>query len=122
MTGNGKYINETDIEKFVDEYIDSFIVWDLLLFYFNNPLAVESVSSLANCLGRVDRDVKTCVNSLVKREVLKAADGGTFIYSPSPETAERIKCFNDALAIANLRLTILSQVLSKRKVRPWKQD
>ncbi len=120
MSGNGKELSEAEILKFVDAYIDSFIVWDIVLFYYHNPSAVENAASLASRLGRADKDVKASLADLVKRNVLAAGDGGTFLYSPAPEIATRIKCFNNALSVSSMRLTILSQVLSKGKVRPWK--
>ncbi len=121
MAGNGKDLNESEILKFVDTYIDSFIVWDIILFYYHNPSAVESVPSLASRLGRSDKDIRASVVDLVKRDVLTAGDGGTYVYSPAPEIASSIKSFNSALSVSSMRLTILSQVLSKGKGRPWKQ-
>jgi hypothetical protein len=122
MAGDGKDINESEVLKFVDAYIDSFIVWDIILFYYHNPTAVESVSSLATRLGRIDKDVKSSVNDLVKRDILTANDGGTYLFSPAPELASGIEGFCEALSVSSLRLAILSQVLSKGKARPWKNE
>lgn len=121
MAGNGKDLNESEILKFVDAYIDSFIVWDIILFYYHNPSAIESIASLASRLGRSDKDIRASVVNLVNRDILTAGDSGTYLYSPSPEVASRIKSFNSALSVSSMRLTILSQVLSKGKTRPWKQ-
>ncbi len=121
MAGNGKELNESEILKFVDAYIDSFIVWDIILFYYHNPSAVESVASLASRLGRSDKDIRANVLNLVKRDILTSGEGGTYVYSPAPEVASRIKSFNSALSVSSMRLTILSQVLSKGKARSWKQ-
>jgi hypothetical protein len=121
MAGNEKDFNETEILEFVDAYIDSFIVWDIILFYHHNPDATESIASLANRLGRADTDVKGCVGDLVKRDVLTANDGGTYLFSPKPEVALNIRNFCEALNVSSLRLAILSQVLSKGRMKPWRQ-
>jgi hypothetical protein len=114
MAGNKKELNESEILKFVDAYIDSFIVWDTILYFFNNPSAAETVSSLSNRLGRANHDVKSCLRDLVKKDILMANDGGEYTYAPSPEMASCIDDFDKALAFSKLRLSILSQVLSKR--------
>jgi hypothetical protein len=118
MAGNEKELNESEILKFVDAYIDSFIVWDAILYFFHNPSSAETVSSLANRLGRADHDVKSCLRDLVKKDILTANDGGEYTYAPSPEIASCIDDFDKALAFSKLRLAILSQVLSKGAARP----
>ncbi len=120
MTGYGKDLIEAEIKAFVDEYVDSFISWDIILFYYHNPDALEKASSLAGRLGRVDKDIKGGLVHLVDKKVLTVTDGDTYSFTPDPRLAEQIKNFNDALAVASLRLAILSQVLSKGKARPWK--
>lgn len=116
MAGNRKELNESEILKFVDAYIDSFIVWDIILYYFHNPTAAETVSSLAFRLGRADHDIRTCLCNLVDKKVL-ASDGGVYEYAPSPELAVRIENFNKALTVSTLRLEILSQVLSRGNIK-----
>jgi DNA-binding IclR family transcriptional regulator len=120
MTGNGQDLNEAEILKFVDAYIDSFIVWDIILYYFHNPTATETVASLAYRLGRPDQDTRQCLTKLVDKKVLLANDGGEYKYKPAPEVAKCIDTFNRALAVSTLRLAILSQVLSRSNLRPTK--
>lgn len=120
MADNEKDLDESEILCFVEKYIDSFIVWDIVLYYFHNQSAAETISSLAYRLGRADHDIKACLCDLVDREILTANDGGEYVYTPSSELDERINNFNKALSYSNLRLAILSQVLSKGKMRPSK--
>jgi len=115
MRQHGIVPDPNGVHAFVDEYIDSFVGWDILLFFHRNPDAVETASSLAKRLGRGEPDVKEEINRLVKKGVLTPADGGTFHHAPDPQLASRIRSFNAALAEAPSRMTILSQGLGKRR-------
>lgn len=117
MPERGKKINVSEILKFVEKHVSSFTAWDIILFFFHNQTAIESASSLANRLGRTDKDVKACLRNLVESALLTANDGGTYQYSPTEDLAARVKDFDEALSDSKLRLTILSQVLNNRKPR-----
>lgn len=115
MQHNGNNHDPDNVHMFVDEYIDSFISWDILLYFHRNSSAVETPASLANRLGRNQSDVEAEIDKLVKKDVLTRADGGTFRHAPAPELSSRIQAFSDALTVASSRMTILSQVLGKRR-------
>lgn len=118
MPEGGKKINVSEILKFVEKHVSSFTAWDIILFFFHNQTAIESASSLANRLGRTDKDVKACLGNLVDDDLLTANDGGTYQYGPTEDLSECVKDFDEALSDSKLRLTVLSQVLSNRKSRP----
>jgi hypothetical protein len=108
-----------DVYRFVDEYIDSFISWDILIYFHRKPGAIETSASLASRLGRNESDVEPEVDRLIKKGVLTAASGGTVKHDPTPELAERIAEFNEALLVASTRMTILGQVLGKRSSKDF---
>lgn len=112
----------SEVHKFVEEYVDSFICWDILLFFYNNPGALETSDSLSNRLGRNESDVSTGLAILTKKGVLLSAAGGAYQSNPDPQFQARVKAFNDALAIAPTRLSILNQVLSKGRMRYDHED
>lgn len=111
-----------EVHKFVEEYVDSFITWDILLFFYNNPGALEGSESLSNRLGRNEEDVRAGLRSLSKKGVLLTIDKGVYQSNPDPQFLNRIKAFSDALSVASTRLSILNQVLSKGRVRYERED
>lgn len=113
QTENGK--SNSDVYCFVDEFIDSFVSWDILLYFHSHADAIETTASLASRLGRNESDVQAEIDNMLDKGVLSPASGGTVRHDPTPELAGRIKDFNDALAVASTRMEILTQVLGKRK-------
>jgi hypothetical protein len=111
-----------EVHKFVEEYVDSFISWDILLFFYNNPGALESSESLSNRLGRNEKDVSAGLRALATKGVLLSATKGIYQSNPDPQFQARVKAFNDALSIAPTRLSILNQVLSKGRTRYEQED
>ena len=110
--------NTTDVYIFVDEYIDSFVSWDILLFFYHNPTAVESPAGLAARLGRSEDDVTDAIKVLHRKGALKSDGDGIFRYDPEPDLSKRMKRFNDSLASSSTRLSILSQMLMKGRSNP----
>ncbi len=115
MQNNGHNHDPNGVHGFVDEYIDSFLSWDIIMYYHRNTSAIETPDSLASRLGRNRRDVEAEIRKLVRKGVLTPADGGTFRHAPAPELARQIEAFNEALSVSSSRMIILSQVLGKRR-------
>ncbi|MEJ5186101.1 MAG: hypothetical protein WHT46_03360 [Candidatus Geothermincolales bacterium] len=111
------------VEKFVEEYLDSFIAWDLILFFHENPYAVGTPSSLALSIGRLGSDIEPHLERLVEKGVLsreeKTGDAEEAIYSyrPTPEFEKMVMEFKRALRDRASRLIIVSKVLQKEASR-----
>lgn len=114
-------LSPEEIKKFVDDYVDSFVCWDLILFYHGNPGTRDAVKGLASRLGRKERDIERGVKSLCEKQILREADADTFEYAPSPEVAEKISRFATILESADLRLLALLHVLDKEGRGRWKR-
>ena len=106
-----------DVLAFVDEYVDSFISWDILIFFHHNPSAIETARSLSGRLGRRLEDTKDGLTFLCEKDVLRTVDNETYEFKPEDQLAKQITAFSDALTQPDTRLRILSRVLSKGKVR-----
>jgi len=109
--------NTSSVLKFVDEYVDSFISWDILLFFRHNPAAIETAKSLSGRLGRRQEDTKFGLTFLCEKGVLRTEDNKTYEFKPGDQLEMQITAFSDALAHRDTRMKILSKVLSKGKVR-----
>jgi predicted transcriptional regulator len=111
------------VERFVEEYVDSFITWDLILFFHENPYAVGTPSSIALSIGRLGSDIESYLDRLVEKGVLAreedSGEGGEAVYSyrPKPEFEKMVMEFKRALKDRASRLIIVSKVLQKEASR-----
>lgn len=111
------------VEKFVEEYVDSFITWDLILFFHENPYTVGTPSSIALSIGRLGSDIEPHLERLAEKGVLtreeRSGEDGEAIYSykPNPEFEKMVMEFKRALRDRASRLIIVSKVLQKEASR-----
>ncbi len=109
--------NELDpqLEQFIMEYLDSFVSWDLILFFYHNPGVVDGAFGLAARLGRSVQSIEEALEKLEAKGVVQKRGGGNVIYSytPSEDFAEKVRLFDQALENRLLRLKILSLLLKK---------
>jgi hypothetical protein len=102
---------------FVQEYLDSFVVWDLFVYLVNfddsQPLLA---SDLAIKLGREIEEVDRGLAFLVEKKVLKRTGGEpevSYRYVASEEVRANILGFVAALDMREKRLAILTILLGK---------
>lgn len=108
---------------FVDEFIDSFITWDLVLFFHENPYTLGSASSIAMSIGRLGADIEPFLEKLAQKGVLsheyRPGDGAEpiYAYKPQHEFEKMVTDFKRALKDRASRLIIVSKVLQKEARR-----
>lgn len=103
-------------QEFLERYVDSFIAWDLLIFFFHNPSSCDSADNIAARLGRTKSDIVPSLEKMVSNSLLdkKLSFGEeVYFYAASKELSERIKEFIDALESREKRLVMLTHVLQK---------
>ncbi|MBN2027859.1 MAG: hypothetical protein JW854_13980 [Actinobacteria bacterium] len=114
---------DQQVSIFVDEYVDSFITWDLILFFHENPYTVGSPSSIAMSIGRLGSDIEPFLERMTEKSILshefRAGDGAETIYAykPEPEFEKAVIEFKRALKDRASRLIIVSKVLQKEARR-----
>jgi len=62
---------ETDILDFMREKVDSFIKWDLVRFFHDNPHMTDTAENIAGYTGRDKRTIERELDGLVRSSVLK---------------------------------------------------
>jgi len=109
-----------DIDKsfktFVQAYVNSLVVWAVIVFYHQNPGVRDRVSDLARHLGRREEDINEAVEHLVDKGFLKIEDADgeeIYIYEPSAKLSKQVERFVNALDTREFRLWVLSEVLGK---------
>jgi hypothetical protein len=106
------------IKKFIDEVVDSFVMWDLLIFTSQKLTGIEAPGRTAQLLGRTEAEVEKPYLKLVKLGILaveKNADGSTACrVNPNSSYQEELKKFLSFNDIQENRLRILSYLLQKK--------
>ncbi|HDP70124.1 MAG TPA: hypothetical protein ENN38_04860 [Actinobacteria bacterium] len=102
------------LERFIEEYVDSFVKWDLITYFHNNAGVFDSSHSLAVHLGRKESDIKKALRELADKNLvteIKENGGDVYQYTPSVGISEMVENFVKALEIREKRLLILTKLL-----------
>ncbi|MDX2163176.1 MAG: hypothetical protein SF162_17800 [bacterium] len=62
---------DPELLKFVEQVADSFVKWDLIRFFNDNPHAVDPAEVIARYSSRDVRDVEMQLDELVESKVLR---------------------------------------------------
>lgn len=112
LTPNKPQLDE-EIKTFIKEYITTFAVWDLIVFFHHNPNVCDNPNNIAIKVGRSEEEVKNALEELASKKVLNLKDKNSLVYSfePSKQTKKLIEKFVWLLSNRSARLQIVSQVL-----------
>ena len=107
---------DQNLKSFVHSYVDSLVVWAVIVFYHQNPGVRDRITDLGRHLGRREEDIERAVEGLVSKGLLRKeeVDGeAIFVYEPDPDLRQQVSAFVNALDTRDLRLWVLSEVLDK---------
>ncbi len=114
---------EPRLKSFVERYINSFVAWDLALFFRDNPHAVGSADSLALSIGRRGADLQLPLERFAEQGVLERENSSrersetVYSYHPPEEYQADLEEFRNALRDRSARLLIVSWVLRQEAER-----
>lgn len=101
-------------QKFLRHKVNSFIKWDLVRFFHDNPHTVDTAESIANVVGRNANTVLSELDGLVKAEILlKETVSGQGIYRLSTDSDMRqlVRDFVSACHDSEFRVKAINQVI-----------
>ena len=101
-------------EQFLQTKVNSFIKWDLVRFFHDNPHTTDTAENIAQYVGRDAKIVLRELDGLVKSEVLQTESvSGQRIYrlSDSEETRRQIREFVAACHSREFRVKAINQVM-----------
>ncbi len=87
---------DKDVTEFITALIDSLIMWELLVFLWNNPGITDRADGIAGRLGRRSEDLRSPLESLVKNHVLdKWGDEAdpVYVFRPSAKLTKALEKF-----------------------------
>lgn len=87
---------DPEVLAFLKTTVNSFIKWDLVIFFFENPHTTDTVENIARYIGRDAQVIKPDLEDLVIANVIdQASDGDLTVYTLTKDARvrEKIKHF-----------------------------
>ena len=108
--------DDTRLLDFVREKVDTFVKWDLVRFFHDNPYAADSAENIARFAGRDARTVERDLQELVRSGVVEtnvAGNGTTRIYRyvKDQQTRDTVQRFVTACDDRDFRVRAINQVI-----------
>jgi hypothetical protein len=90
---------DPEVLEFLKTTVNSFIKWDLVIFFFENPHTTDTLDNIARYIGRDAAVIKPDLEDLVRAGVLEQHTSGTltvFSLTKDVQVREKIKHFVSA--------------------------
>ena len=101
-------------QEFIETKLDSFVKWDLIRFFHDNPHIQDTAESIAKSVARDKADAALHLDGLVEAGVLLVTQRGpTRIYqlTDSAKTRETVRDFMDACVDRGFRFQAIYHLL-----------
>jgi len=108
-------------ENFLKHKVNSFIKWDLVRFFHDNPHTADTADNIAGYIGRDTRTVQRELDQLVEADVLDAGVvSGIMIYrySSNPESRNLVSEFVNACHNREFRVRAIQHVIHGMSFSP----
>lgn len=105
---------DPELLHFIRKYVDSFIKWDLLLFFHKNPHTIDTIENIARYAGRDPESVRLEILDLAERGILKETEMGDmkiYALNPSPEIQSQLQRFVEASEDQQFRIRATYHVI-----------
>ena len=99
---------------FLETNIDSFVKWDLIRFFHDNPHTRDTASNIARYAGRHGETIRQDLDELVENGVLhsdKLRDMTVYALSSDPELRKLLKEFVEASANRHFRIKAIYHII-----------
>lgn len=99
---------------FVRTRVDTFVKWDLVRFFHDNPYAADTAENIARFAGRDARSVEKELRELVESGVLEvnvASNTRVYRYAKDPAMRDLVRLFVSACDDRDFRVRAINQVI-----------
>lgn len=114
--------HQTDMDamwaNFIKTKVNSFIKWDLVRFFHNNPYAVETADNIARFIARDIATVKYELDELSRLGVVEAtvkSKSVVYRFTGSSELREQVDDFIKACHNYDFRVQAINAIINSRK-------
>ena len=108
-------------QRFIETKVDSFVKWDLIRFFHDNPHIQDTAESIAKSVARSQADTALHLDGLVEGGVLSVTQRGqTRIYqlTDSAETRAMVRDFMDACLDRDFRAQAIHHLIHNVRSKP----
>lgn len=109
-------LRTSDVDAFVERYVDSFAAWDILTLYGTSPNRLCDVCDIAELVGRPEALVEESLRTLADKgffRIEESSGRSFFHFEPSPALADELGGFISATTDRRGRLKALSVLLRR---------
>ena len=108
--------DDTRLLDFIREKVDTFVKWDLVRFFHDNPYAADSAENIARFAGRDARTVDRELQELVRSGVVEAYVAGNgnmqiYRYVKDQQIRDAVQSFVIACDDREFRVRAINQVI-----------
>ena len=110
----GKTQDDVQLLNFIKTKLNTFVKWDLVRFFHDNPFAEDTAENIARYTGRELYEIEVELAALVEQGIIQANDvGQTRVYRmvKDADTRERIHQFVIACDDRDFRVKAIQQVI-----------
>lgn len=114
LTGRMMADMDPRLLEFLQTTIDSFVKWDLISFFYDNPHTTDTAENIARYAGRSADAIRADLAELAEAGVLQETDVGELtVYSMSkdPETRELLESFMEASDDRQFRVKAIYHII-----------
>jgi predicted transcriptional regulator len=110
---------DQELILFIENYVDSFVKWDVIAFFCLNPETIGMVIDIASRLGRKESDVEEALEELVQKGLLEKRKNEevVYAYAPPSDVSRQVKLFVECIGDREKRLKILAKILRMKTGR-----
>lgn len=112
---------DPNLQAFLQKQVNSFIKWDLIRFFHDNPHAKDTVENIANYTGREPSTIVDDLDDLVSSGVLRVKEiNGHRVYAliDDSSTRENINSFMEACEDREFRVQAIHIVIEGMQYSP----
>jgi len=101
---------DPELFNFLTTYVDSFVKWDLLRFFHENPHTMDTSENIARYTGRTAEDVQTELQDLARHGLLEEMpvdDMRVYMLKANPATRTLLQQFVKATQDREFRRKVI---------------
>ncbi|MDY0019671.1 MAG: hypothetical protein RBT47_06705 [Anaerolineae bacterium] len=118
LTGRVFRDMDPDLLEFLNSYIDTFVKWDLLSFFYNNPHTIDTVDNIARYAGRDEETVQQELTGLAAKGLLEETKMGELVVyalTPNLKIRDQLSRFVEASEDRQFRIRAIYHVIKNMR-------
>ncbi|HTY09067.1 MAG TPA: hypothetical protein VMF29_07880 [Candidatus Edwardsbacteria bacterium] len=112
-------VSDNELNSFIQQNIDSFLKWDILVYFSRVPEAVETLEGLSRLTGKATAEIEPPLTELVSAGVLAAQRQGTsqpsYAVDPGFRHRDILEKVNTEMRDRGARLKLLTMTMESIK-------